>query len=245
MSDTGLPIEDFIQAITSQLDRTQEALALKASAGMPLTFAVRDLSLDLRTHLDVSGSVVRIRPAGPGDGEASMLHLSLSTITRPMIEENTRSMSVTAGETSLRDALGDDLTDDEERRLEWAGVRSVEQLRNLRDRSAGNALNRTTRLPVQRLWSRLQDASRPEIHDVRPSPGEPREWTAVGRNLLGRSGARVRLGGEPVDVVEARPDSIRLRALPHQLGAVLEIETEDGVAAVSMLAGEPEAEVAP
>ena len=50
MTDAGLPIEEFIQAITSQLDRTQEALALKADAGLPLTFAVRDLSLDLRTH---------------------------------------------------------------------------------------------------------------------------------------------------------------------------------------------------
>ena len=43
--DPGLPIENFIQALTSQLDRAQAALALKARAGLPLTFAVKDLTL--------------------------------------------------------------------------------------------------------------------------------------------------------------------------------------------------------
>jgi hypothetical protein len=249
MTDTGLPIEDFIQAITSQLDRTQEALALKADAGLPLTFAVRDLSLDLRTHVDFSGSVVRIRPAGPADSDASTLRLSLSTITRPMIEENTRPVSDATQETSLREALGDDLTDEEERRLEWAGVRSVEQLRSLRAGRAEAALNRTTRLPVQRLWSRLQAASQPQIHDLRPLPGagphEPREWVATGRNLLGTHGPDVRLGGESVDVVDARPDRLRLRVLPQQLGSTLEITTEDGIAAVALVAPPPSQPHAP
>lgn len=246
MNDAGLPIEDFIQAITSQLDRTQEALALKADAGLPLTFAVRDLSLDLRTHVDVAGSVVRIRPAGPADGDASLLRLSLSTITRPMIEENTRPVSQAVEETSLREVLGDDLTDEEERRLEWAGVRSIEQLRTLRAGHADAVLNRATRLPVQRLWNKLQAASQPQIHDLRPAPGAPtapngpQEWIASGRNLVGRTGTQVRLRGEPVDVIEAKPDLIRLRSFPHQQGGVLEIETEDGVAAVATPPPAPE-----
>ncbi|MGH7451623.1 MAG: hypothetical protein ACRENG_09785, partial [bacterium] len=63
-NDNSLPIEQFIQALTSQLDRAQDALRLKA-VNRPLTFAVKDLTLDLRSHLEISGSVVRIRPAGP------------------------------------------------------------------------------------------------------------------------------------------------------------------------------------
>src|ERR1700757_4075200 len=85
--DTGLPVEQFIQALTSQLDRAQDAMALKAHV-RPLTFAVKDLTLDLRAHFGMSGSVVHITPAGPGDSSASTLHLSLTSITRPMMEEN-------------------------------------------------------------------------------------------------------------------------------------------------------------
>lgn len=169
----GLPLEEFIQAITSQLDRTQEALSLKAQAGMPLTFAVKDLSLDLRTHVDMTGSVVHIRPAGPGEDEASMLHLSLSTITRPMIEENTRATSSAQGETSLKEAFGDDLSEEEERRLEWAGVRSVEQLKALRERRVDSAINRATRLPVDRLFSRLQNAAQPTIRRINRIESSP------------------------------------------------------------------------
>jgi len=57
MSDAkgGVPIEQFIQALTTQLDRAQNAMALKAeNLDLPLTFAVKDLSLDLRTHVEVA-----------------------------------------------------------------------------------------------------------------------------------------------------------------------------------------------
>src|SRR5262245_32628540 len=89
----AVPIEHFIQALTSQLDRAQTAIALKARAGLPLTFAVKDLRLDLRAHIEMDGSVVTIRPAGPGDSDASTLHFDLTTITRPMMEENTLSLA--------------------------------------------------------------------------------------------------------------------------------------------------------
>src|SRR5438067_149373 len=118
-SDNGVPIEVFIQAITSQLDRAQEGLALKARFGTPLTFAVRDLALDLRTHIDVVDNEIVLRPAGPGEGDASMIRLSLTTTTRPMIEENTRPLTGDGTGPSIKDALGDELTAAEQRKLEW------------------------------------------------------------------------------------------------------------------------------
>src|SRR5512135_3012187 len=120
--DAGLPIEQFIQALTSQLDRAQATMALKARAGLPLTFAVKDISIDLRTHVEMVGSVVRIRPAGPGDVEASILHLALTTITRPMMEENTVQLSAEPDEPSLKEVLGNEMSEDEQRRLEWVGI---------------------------------------------------------------------------------------------------------------------------
>src|SRR5205085_593117 len=125
--DNSVPIERFIQALQTQLDRAQTAMALKAeNLDLPLTFAVKDLSLDLRTHVEVVRSEVYIRPAGPGDRDASTLHLALTTITRPMIKENAaKPMSLDPDEPSLKEAVGDQLTDEEQKRLEWAGVHTV------------------------------------------------------------------------------------------------------------------------
>ena len=43
--DSSFRCEDFLEAITSQLDRTQDALRLKA-VNRPLTYAIRDFSLE-------------------------------------------------------------------------------------------------------------------------------------------------------------------------------------------------------
>jgi hypothetical protein len=176
--DGGLPIEQFIQALTSQLDRAQSALALKARAGLPLTFAVKDLTLDLRAHVDVSGSVVRIRPAGPGERDASMLHVSLTTITKPMIEENTSKFSMAAGEQPLKEVVGDQLNDDELRRLEWAGVQTVSQFEDLQQHAGTDALERVAQVPALRLRAALARAAAPYVGrltlvDRPPEDGAP------------------------------------------------------------------------
>jgi hypothetical protein len=166
--DAGLPIEHFIQAITSQLDRAQAALALKARAGLPLTFAVKDLTIDLRAQMEIVGSVVHIRPAAPSEPEASTVRLQLTTVTRPMIEENAVQLGPLPDEPSLRDVLGPDVTEDEERRLEWAGIHNVAQLRDLQRRSGEEALEKFTQVPVARLRAALSRASLPHIIKVTP-----------------------------------------------------------------------------
>lgn len=185
-ADIGLPIEQFIQALTSQLDRAQAALALKARAGLPLTFAVKDLTLDLRTHVEVHGSVVRIRPALPNERDASTIRLQFTTVTRPMIEENTYQSAVVPNEPSLREVLGSDLSEDEQRRLEWAGIQNVAQFRDLERHSGEAALEKFTQVPAARLRAALARASSPRIVRVTaerlprpgsggqaPSPGGP------------------------------------------------------------------------
>jgi hypothetical protein len=48
LQDSGVPFDLFIQALTEQLDKAQAGMAIKARLGqMPLTFAVKEVSLDL------------------------------------------------------------------------------------------------------------------------------------------------------------------------------------------------------
>ena len=262
--DAGVPIEQFIQALTSQLDRAQTALALKARAGLP--FAVKDLTLDLRAHVEVSGSVVRIRPAGPGERESSMLRVALTTITRPMIEENTPKLELSSDEPALKEAVGNQLSDDELRRLEWAGVRTVSQLADLQQHAGSDELERVAQVPAMRLRAALQRASHPFVTDVStmdppaaappafefpnmqtlPSLGPTTPPTAGavppptpkpaspllvvrGHNLVRAGLPQVRIGGEAVPVLQATKRELVLAPLAHQLGGVLEIETEPGM----------------
>ena len=236
--DTGLPVEQFIQALTSQLDRAQDAMALKAHV-RPLTFAVKDLTLDLRVYFEVSGSVVHITPAGPGDDSASTLHLSLTSITRPMMEENTPHLGVGPDEPTLQEALGNELTSDERRRLEWAGIHTLSQFRELQSRSGESAIEQVAAIPAARLKSALERASRPFVDTVTPlhqeDDGAPPLLAIRGRNFAGTHPIDVRIGGEPVPVVRANPREVLVAPQPHQLRGDLTIQTAPGKIAKTRL----------
>lgn len=166
--DDSLPVEEFIQALTSQLDRAQRTLALKAKAGLPLTFAVKEMEVDLRAHLFMEAGRVRMQSAGPADAGASVMRLSFTTITRPMIEENT--FEVEAGDVTLDEALGDDVSEEERRRLEWAGIHTVSQLRQLEEEGGKEALEQVVQIPAVRLRQALARATRPIVRAVTPLP---------------------------------------------------------------------------
>jgi len=230
--NTSVPIEQFIQALQTQLDRAQTAMAIKAeNLDLPLTFAVKDLSLELRTHVEVVRSEVRIRPAAPGDHDASTLHLALTTITRPMIKENAKAMNIDPDEPTLKEAVGDQLTDEEQKRLEWAGVHTVSQLRRLAGTGSGKEVERVADLPVDRLRQALARASQPFVTRIEPHLDGESELNASrllrirGRNLVRNGAPRVSIGGDPVGVLSATDKEIVIAPQPHQFSGMLSVQT--------------------
>jgi hypothetical protein len=211
VSGSAVALEDFIQAVQSQLDTAQARMTLKAQNDhLPLTFAIRDISMDLKAHVEMQRGEVRIRPAGPADSDASVLHLVFTAITKPMIEENAVQLAVESKEDVPLDELGDTLDEEERRRLEWIGVRTVAKLDEIQKRGLGRSVGRITNLPVDKLEHVLARASRPMVDDIEAEEGgrpgdELRQHLRVrGRNLL-RGGAppAVSIAGKPVSVVRA------------------------------------------
>src|SRR5512142_1375762 len=99
MDSGAFLVEEFINAVSTQLDRVQDALRLKA-VNRPLTFALKDFSLDLQVFAEMDGEGnVRFRAAAPNESGASTLRRSFTTTTRPMIEENTISLAQTRSPT--------------------------------------------------------------------------------------------------------------------------------------------------
>ena len=228
---SGVALEDFIQAVQSQLDTAQARMTLKAQNDrLPLTFAIRDISLDLKAHVEMQRGEVRIRPAGPADAEASVLHLVFAAITKPMIDENAVQLAVESKDDVPLDQLGDTLDEDERRRLELIGVRTVSKLNEIQRSGLGRSVGRITNLPVDKLEHVLARATRPMVQRVESEPAREgddelrRRLRVRGRNFL-KDGAppRVSIGGKPVSVVQATDDELLLAPSPEQLAGQMSL----------------------
>jgi hypothetical protein len=225
----GVALEDFIQAVQAQLDTAQARMTLKAQNDrLPLTFAIRDISLDLKAHVEMQRGEVRIRPAGPADTDASVLHLVFAAITKPMIDENAVQLAVENKDDVPLDELGDTLDDEERRRLEMIGVRTVSKLNELQRRGLGRSVGRITNLPVDKLQHVLARASRPLVDRVETevdSNDELRRRLRVrGRNLL-KDGTppSVSIGGQPVSVVHATDAELVLAPSAEQFAGQMSL----------------------
>jgi len=235
----SVPLEHFIQAVQSQLDNAQVAMQLKArNLNLGLTFAIKDITLDLRAQVEFSGDEIRIRPAGAADKEASVFHLVFTAITRPMIEETALALGGETEESEPIEDLGEDLSEGERRRLEWLGVRTVSKLREMEKQGASRTVSRVTSVPVDRLRKALQRSSAPMVEHVSPvqrRPDDPADLPGLlrvrGRNLRGADLPRVTLAGEPVAVLKADETELLLAPQPHQWAGQLTVEPAPAIAA--------------
>jgi hypothetical protein len=211
----AFPVEDFLQALTAQLDRAQDALAVKVTGtNRPLTWALKDLSLDLRVFIDVSqAGKVTLRSAAPNEDGASTLHLSMTTITRPMVEENAVAFHEEVDPRPLDDLVPmTNLGEDEQKRLDWMGIRTVGQLKQLDPNLATAVIG----LPIGQLQAALEAAARPTVRSVEPvSHAEGTMLRIRGANLSDVVTPEVHLRGEPVEVLEHAPTQLLVRPLDH------------------------------
>jgi hypothetical protein len=164
-ADGSFLVEDFLGAIASQLDRTQDALAVKA-LNRPLTYAIKDFFMELKVFVDMDGEGrVRFRSPGANEPGASSVKIGFTTITRPMIEENTVNVALTRSPTLLEAGL----SNADRLSLERLGVRNTTELKRLGGSTGTAGLSRLAGVPVDRLRAALT-FGRPQVSDVRPAP---------------------------------------------------------------------------
>ena len=255
-AETSFLVEDFIDSITTQLDRVQDALRIKA-VNRPLTYALKDLSLELKVfvELDPRGKV-RFRTSGPNEAGASVVHLGFTTITKPMIEENTVSLAASRSPSLEEAGLGEE----DRRNLERYGVRTVAQLQKLGSSTSISTVSRLSTVSADRLRAALT-LGQPRVDTIGPArpPGRPasgpgrvppkpstppagqpprrpivvgpgpRRLEISGRNLVGDVGPPVvKLRGAPLSIAEADDDRIVVDIPEHAQAGALELEMADG-----------------
>lgn len=230
LQDFGVPFDLFIQALTEQLDKAQASMAIKARVGrMPLTFAVKDVSIDLRAFVQMVDDEVYLRPAGPGESDASTVKLALTTITKAMVEENAIDFKAEDPKFSLKEALGDQISDDEQRRLERIGVRTITQLNELKATAGTDVIARLSRMPVNRLQQALLSAAAPRVTRIeRGGQGQTERVHLQAPGLRAGRLPFVRAAGSAVPVIAAGDGEIVLAPLATQLGCEAEVDFGDG-----------------
>jgi hypothetical protein len=239
MQNAGVPFDMFIQALTEQLDKAQASMAIKARVGkMQMTFAVKEVSLDLRAFVQLVDDEVYVRPSGPGEVGASSIKLGLTTITKPMIEENAMNFVAEDPQFSLREALGSSISDEDRQRLERMGVRSVSQLNDLRQAAGADVVARLARMPVNRLQQAMLAASAPRVSHMEAATQIAGPRMVLQTPLL-RPGTqpKVHANGTVVPVVHAQDQTVTIEPLAHQLGEVAHLDFGDGQIAQVCLRG--------
>lgn len=235
VGELGVPFDVFIQALTLQLDKAQAAMALKARVGkLPLTFAVKDVQLDLRAFVRMVEDDVWVRPAGPGDAEASSIKLALTTVTKPMIDENAVSYEAHDAKLDLKEALGERLSTEEQRQLERIGVHTIQQLQELKKSAGADVVARLARMPVNRLQQAMMAATAPRVQRVDSAPAAGGEGPLRSRVTLAAPSLKtgrlplVRVNGLELPVRQGEAMALELSVDPEHLGQEAEIDFGDG-----------------
>ncbi|MEV6598586.1 hypothetical protein AB0M36_17170 [Actinoplanes sp. NPDC051346] len=128
--NTAWQLEDFVDSLVVELDKTRETLAVKA-VNKPLSYSVKELSLDLNTFPSYDGDQVRFVTAQPGQEGASKITIHLNSITDQQVRATTKLPGAQTDIPIARIPV-DKATKKKLRRL---GIQSVDDLEHLRQKN--------------------------------------------------------------------------------------------------------------
>jgi hypothetical protein len=124
-------LEDFVDSLVVELDKTRETLAVKA-INKPLSYTVKEVALDLNIFPTFDGDKVSFVTAQPGQQGSSKVSIQLNSITDQQIRATTKAPVVRKGDMAIKDMPVAKAT---RRKLERLGVSSVDDLKQIQQRN--------------------------------------------------------------------------------------------------------------
>src|SRR5205085_12643932 len=82
-------LEDFVDSLVVELDKTRETLAVKA-INKPLSYTVKEVALDLNIFPTYDGDQVKFITAQPGEQGASKVTIQLGSITDQQVRATSK-----------------------------------------------------------------------------------------------------------------------------------------------------------
>jgi hypothetical protein len=219
----------FVEAVTVELDRARDLSRVKSEAGRPLTYLVKDLTINLNVFPQYDGKRVTFRTAGPNEEGASALKLELGSATAPIVAQTTKPPP-RSDDVRVEDLPLDEKTRDELRNI---GVESKDDIERL-----GDVKVRTPRGEVDfaRLADLMDEATagkrrRPKVQEVVSfrTAGNGHRLRVIGEQMDGVAPGGVTFNGKPVEA-DIAPGHVEL-SLPgedERAGGELMLETDEG-----------------
>lgn len=167
-------LESFIDALVVELDQARETLAVK-SVNRPLSYAVKDVSLDLQIFPTYQGGDVRFRTAEPGQEGSSSITLQLASIT----DQQIRATSKPPPDKDDLPIEKSSLDSETQQQLKKLGLRSVKDIEKLEERNIDLQSASGGAVDYKKLANMIQQARRgkspPKVRtaSVQPSQDGP------------------------------------------------------------------------
>lgn len=155
--NTAWQLEDFVDSLVVELDKTRETLAVKA-INKPLSYTVKELALDLNIFPSYDGDQVRFVTAQPGEQGASKVTIQLGSIT----DQQVRATSKVPGaktDMEISDLPVDKTT---RKRLRTLGVTSVGDLKAIEQKNVDIRKVSDNEVDYTKLANQIQKARRNE-----------------------------------------------------------------------------------
>lgn len=151
-------LESFIDALVVELDKARETLAVKA-LNRPLSYTVKDLSLDLQLFPTYNGDDVSFTTARPGEQGASKISLQLASITDDQVR-TTSKKPATKDDIKIEDIPVDD---DTKKTLRKIGVTSVKDIEDMEKRNIDLAKIAPQKVNYGKLANMINQAKRNQM----------------------------------------------------------------------------------
>jgi hypothetical protein len=151
-------LEDFVDSLVVELDKTRETLAVKA-INKPLTYTVKEVALDLNIFPSYDGEQVRFVTAQPGEQGASKVSIQLNSITDQQVRATTKAPIAAKDDTPIEEIDVDKQTKTKLRRL---GVRSVDDLKAIESKNVDLRQVSDDQIDYSKLANQIRKSRRSE-----------------------------------------------------------------------------------
>lgn len=220
-ANSSWALEEFIDSLVVELDKTRETLAVKA-INKPLSYSVKELSLDVNAFPSYDGDAVRFVTAQPGQEGASKVTIQLGSIT----DQQVRATSKAPAATSDINLDKVKVPKETKKTLRKLGIDSVNDLKAVQQKNVDLRRVSDSDIDYTDLANQIEKSRRgeqpPSIRGVSLSMDEEARpcLTVTGANLA------INPQFEPVAVVNGAlasvtsggPNEVRVRLGPeHQL----------------------------
>ena len=155
MENTAWNLEDFVDSLVVELDKTRETLAIKA-INKPLTYTVKDLAMDLNIFPTYDGDQIKFVTAQPGQQGASKVTIQLGSITDQQVRATSKALPQ-KNDVEISDIDVDKKT---KKQLRKMGVTSIEDLKQIENKNVNIEKAADNEIDYTKLANQIQKARR-------------------------------------------------------------------------------------